>query len=184
MTWCVKSISLLKKLWDEGHSASTIAREINALTGQKLSRSAVIGKRYRLGLPDRIPRAPKRPSGGTQPWSTSSNGYKRPSVPKAVAPPDHPPALPPIVPPDAVAYDAARMADGLVALVDLEGHHCRWPIGDPRKPEFGFCGAKSVPNQPYCKHHAMRAAPHISSRPYQKPEPARPYTPIRSKELV
>lgn len=38
-----------------------------------------------------------------------------------------------------------------VALLELENHHCRYPLGD-RSP-FQFCGAQKVPGSSYCDHH-------------------------------
>lgn len=52
-----------------------------------------------------------------------------------------------------------------VSLHDLQSHHCRWPIGDPASPDFGFCGDtirdESVP---YCKHHCRIAYVPINKR--------------------
>jgi hypothetical protein len=45
------------------------------------------------------------------------------------------------MPPDALAYEDARVGGGLKALQDLEETGCRWPIGDPLAPDFGFCAA-------------------------------------------
>jgi len=38
-------------------------------------------------------------------------------------------------------------------LLDLESHDCRWPIGEPRQPDFHFCGAPQLPGHPYCERH-------------------------------
>ncbi len=38
-------------------------------------------------------------------------------------------------------------------LLELESDECRWPIGDPRKPGFHFCGAQQVLGRPYCIEH-------------------------------
>ncbi|MFA5582567.1 MAG: GcrA family cell cycle regulator [Paracoccaceae bacterium] len=46
MAWTDERVELLRKYWDEGHSASQIAE----LLGDGLSRNAVIGKAHRLGL--------------------------------------------------------------------------------------------------------------------------------------
>ena len=35
----------------------------------------------------------------------------------------------------------------------LERNDCRWPIGDPRHPDFHFCGAPQVAGRPYCDLH-------------------------------
>jgi GcrA cell cycle regulator len=34
---------------------------------------------------------------------------------------------------------------------------CRWPFGDPMKPEFHFCGKRKVDGSPYCEFHMRRA---------------------------
>jgi GcrA cell cycle regulator len=38
-------------------------------------------------------------------------------------------------------------------LLDLESHDCRWPIGEPRHPDFHFCGEPQLPGHPYCERH-------------------------------
>ena len=38
-------------------------------------------------------------------------------------------------------------------LLDLESHDCRWPIGEPRHPDFHFCASPQLPGQPYCERH-------------------------------
>lgn len=48
--------------------------------------------------------------------------------------------------------------DGLIDLLDLTERTCRWPVGDPGKPGFGFCGAEVSPGcKPYCATHGLRA---------------------------
>src|SRR5262245_58744773 len=44
-----------------------------------------------------------------------------------------------------------------VSLLELTEKTCRWPLGDPRIPDFGFCGATPVAGQPYCVHHLRLA---------------------------
>mgnify|MGYP001442408694 CR=1 FL=1 len=39
------------------------------------------------------------------------------------------------------------------SIIHLEAGDCRWPIGDPKHPDFHFCGAHQVPGRPYCAHH-------------------------------
>ena len=48
MSWTEERVSVLKKLWAEGHSASQIAKQLGGVT-----RNAVIGKVHRLGLSGR-----------------------------------------------------------------------------------------------------------------------------------
>jgi GcrA cell cycle regulator len=38
-------------------------------------------------------------------------------------------------------------------LLDLGPDDCRWPIGEPRSPDFHFCGKPHAPGRPYCEHH-------------------------------
>jgi hypothetical protein len=51
--WTPEREAKLKVLWTQGLSCSQIAAQLNALPGGKLTRNAVIGKRIRLGLPER-----------------------------------------------------------------------------------------------------------------------------------
>lgn len=55
--WTEHRISQLKRLWPEGRSAETIAREL----GGGLTRHAVLGKVARLGLSERRPGGKPRP---------------------------------------------------------------------------------------------------------------------------
>ena len=49
MGWTDERVELLKKLWQDGLSASQIAKQLGGVT-----RNAVIGKVHRLGLSGRI----------------------------------------------------------------------------------------------------------------------------------
>jgi len=62
MSWTDERVDLLKKMWNEGHSASTIAKELGGVT-----RNAVIGKVHRLGLSNRT-----GPENGTEASATRS----------------------------------------------------------------------------------------------------------------
>ena len=53
MSWTDERVELLKKMWNEGQSASQIAKELGGVT-----RNAVIGKVHRLGLSNRTGGAP------------------------------------------------------------------------------------------------------------------------------
>lgn len=47
--------------------------------------------------------------------------------------------------------------DQEVCLLDLKEHHCRYPLGDPRRPDFRFCGQNKIATGPYCQEHAQVA---------------------------
>jgi GcrA cell cycle regulator len=38
-------------------------------------------------------------------------------------------------------------------LINLDRNDCRWPIGEPRHPDFHFCGAPQMAGRPYCESH-------------------------------
>lgn len=46
---------------------------------------------------------------------------------------------------------------GATALAALEETACRWPIGDPSKPSFAFCGAGRFGRAAYCPRHLAKA---------------------------
>ena len=44
-----------------------------------------------------------------------------------------------------------------VKLVDLKPTSCRWPEGDPKDPDFHFCGKEALPGKSYCEEHSQVA---------------------------
>ncbi len=62
MTWTDERVEQLKKLWEDGLSASQIAAELGSIT-----RNAVIGKVHRLGLSGRAKSPPRRRRGRARP---------------------------------------------------------------------------------------------------------------------
>ena len=76
MSWTDERVELLRKLWNEGLSASQVAAEL----GTGVTRNAVIGKIHRLGLAERAktpsaprPRAAKAPRSQQPAARTSSH---------------------------------------------------------------------------------------------------------------
>jgi hypothetical protein len=56
-----------------------------------------------------------------------------------------------------------------VPLHALEPHHCRWPIGNPRHPDFGYCGERKYTGHPsYCARHARMS---MACKPLTRPQP-------------
>ena len=67
-----------------------------------------------------------------------------------------------------------KKSSGPKKLLDLEKNDCRWPIGEPRHPDFHFCGAPQITDRPYCElHWRMAFQP---SRPRYQPAPEIPST--------
>lgn len=140
--WTDERVETLKKLWADGLSASQCAGRLGFVT-----RNAVIGKAYRLGLPrrattsrmcNRVPRLPLRPT------QIQSRAPGRLAL--------KPPALS-IVSADAVPVPLQ------VAIINLKQDMCRWPISEhaPKSVDFYFCGHAKAPGVSYCEHHACRA---------------------------
>lgn len=163
--WTRSRIEALKVDWLEGLSASEIARRL----GGGITRNAVIGKIHRLGLSER--RVPKLPPEGRP--------ARAPTVPRqtyAKPPKPGPQGKPAIVfgnctpaptksahgrvyvMPESRPLPVEAPVDGpVVALADLTPGACRWPVGDPAHPSFGFCGRKAIDPCPYCTEHAGMA---------------------------
>ena len=175
MIWTDDKTEDLTRLWHAGYSGSQIARAIGGVT-----RSAVIGKARRLGLPLRAPsgryssrgrsgepslldgRHPAQRAygldravlGRTRPDVSLNKGKVRAALGLPLAEP---------IPPPAETDTPTKSFD------DLQEHHCRWPCGEtqdllPATPIF--CGNPRVPGLSYCEPHARRA--------YQPPQPPQP----------
>ncbi len=46
---------------------------------------------------------------------------------------------------------------GAAALALLPDGACRWPLGDPSRRDFAFCGAPRFGRASYCRHHLAKA---------------------------
>jgi GcrA cell cycle regulator len=67
----------------------------------------------------------------------------------------------------------AKKSLGPKKLLDLEKNDCRWPIGEPRHPDFHFCSAPQLAGHPYCELHRRMA--------FQPPRPRhQPLIPMSS----
>lgn len=165
MAWTEQQIQTLKKMWGNGYSASDIARSL----GGGVTRNAVIGKAHRLKLsvgasasPRPMPDAPSKTAGVVMTSITKISGKKRAALRASMPSP-----MPMKPPSDSLAKILAREAikRPIDMLKRTEGipvtkageRHCRWPIGDPRSPDFRFCGCETHEGLPYCLHHARIA---------------------------
>jgi GcrA cell cycle regulator len=157
MSWTNERIALLQKLWLEGNSASRIANEL----GCGITRNAVIGKVYRLGLSGRV-----KASAGHVPASSHQKASRRAAHPRGggqasvgqASIGNTALALQPLVleaPMSQLARDVVVPICEPVTIMDLRESMCRWPIGDPAQSDFRYCGAKKIPGQgAYCSCHA------------------------------
>ncbi len=141
MSWTEERVTLLKKLWGEGKTASEIAKIIGDVT-----RNAVIGKAHRLKLSGRS--SPIQQSNTTkktaakvqqEACNTNTEPAKRGRPKKQLVEP------------------SADIPVKRIKLANLKDRQCRWPLGDPRDDDFAFCGCAAMPGIPYCAEHAQVA---------------------------
>jgi GcrA cell cycle regulator len=145
--WSEWRIAELKRLWNDGYSAADISRFWEG----EASRSAIIGKIWRLGMSDKdravqgykeVSRMRRKKAEAKRKKVIRQNQAKG------------------IV--DRRSYEAilAEMDDvpieKRVSLPDLADTACHWPCGDPQKDDFGYCGGASVPGAKYCSHHLQK----------------------------
>ncbi len=158
--WTEERVELLKKLWNDGLSASQIAGELGSVT-----RNAVIGKVHRLGLSGRAknpaasaaPRPARKPVTRTPSHPMTGNGHGMTRGANALAPQYAPQAQAEAEQAPAPSEDVVVPFSERVTIMDLREYMCRWPMGDPTTPEFRFCGGRSQSGMPYCTYHARIA---------------------------
>lgn len=142
MAWTDERVELLKNLWAEGLSAAQIANKMGGVT-----RNAVIGKVHRLGLSGRAtPAKPQRGCGLIQ--------ERRDEAPAAKpARQDYKPMIPEPESITAVVLDSGDMT----TVATIKNNMCKWPIGDPARDDFHFCGQHAATGKSYCAYHARLA---------------------------
>lgn len=157
--WTDERVELLKKLWNDGLSASQIAAELGGIT-----RNAVIGKVHRLGLSGRakspaasVPR-PRKPRA-----SAMMLRVARPTLRGNTALARLPSYELDYEPDPEITAEIVPIGQRC-SLIELSDSKCRWPIGDPGTPDFFFCGGKPADGLPYCMHHARIAYQPVDRR--------------------
>ena len=139
--WTDEAVALLTKLAAAMLTNIDISRALYRAGFQGFTRNAVIGKIHRLRLPH-----------NTNPHVTRTRKPRRPKQPSPEKPVRQKPPAPMVIDmPPPSPDEIIRVA----SLIDLEPHHCRYPIGDPRGAIFGFCGDSKVFGLSYCERHAM-----------------------------
>jgi GcrA cell cycle regulator len=162
VNWTDDRVERLKKLWSEGLSASQIAAQLGGV-----SRNAVIGKVHRLSLPGRakaggttVARSQKRATVTTQARPTS---FAPRTVTRTVTRPSGATMLKEEV--EVEVFEEMETSSNNVVvpifkrvpLIRLTERTCKWPIGDPLKEDFCFCGNDSPDSSPYCGFHQKLA---------------------------
>ena len=146
-TWTTERITNLKKLWTPGQPAPAAATILGNVT-----RNAILGKVHRLGLP-----TPSTASTRASATSTQRRSRRQSSSAKTRAAPRCQPQ--PIKTKRASTFPPLQplVFNNPPRLGELKPDQCCWPEGDPRKPDFHFCGRTKTPDRPYCEHHRARS---------------------------
>jgi GcrA cell cycle regulator len=177
MSWTEQKIQMLKDMWGHGYSASEIAKHLGGLT-----RNAVIGKAHRLKLSSRP--SPIKHADESTAGLAGSPGNLPPIMKQTrkrvmLRPLPVMPTASPIKTPNKDnsyrSFDSTIKRTEGIAVTKAGDRHCRWPVGDPRSPDFRFCGCNAYEGMPYCIDHARvayqsvgkkhRAAEHSESAP-------------------
>jgi GcrA cell cycle regulator len=157
MSWNDERVELLKKLWNDGLSASQIAGELGGVT-----RNAVIGKVHRLGLSGRA----KAPSQASQPRQRKPAAATVRPAARSVSSPQIRGNVALAAQPMMEAYaetqpvlreDVVVPMSRRVQIMELREAMCKWPLGDPMHADFVYCGADCTFGTPYCTHHSAIA---------------------------
>lgn len=167
MSWTQERIETMCRLWQQGHTATEIARTLKVF-----SRSAVLGKLHRLrrdircnpSTPRRVKKKPakrlpsiaasdsKNERGRVKGRPATARGFGRKAKAEAI--------------------DPAHIPATAITLDELPARgRCRWPHGDPAKDEFRFCGQAPGKDEEgsarvYCDHH--RKIAYVPSKPKRK----------------
>lgn len=167
--WNSDTIARLRLFWNEGLPASAIGRRLN------FSKNAVVGKAHRLGLPARPSPIRQAGSGGAQSTAPRARRVVGPTLPPLAAVSAAPQVLqlPETryavggreIPLNRCADRRAPIRGATLApiappvapqppkVVLARRGNCCWPLGEPRTPDFRFCGDAADPGQVYCPVH-------------------------------
>lgn len=169
MNWTDERVEKLKKLWSEGLSASQIAAQLGGV-----SRNAVIGKVHRLSLPGRAKAGGTATAARAQKRNTSAPrapNYASRVATRTVTRQQGATMLKEEVEIDTVNEIEYRPASNVVVpisrrlgLTELTERTCKWPVGDPLKDDFHFCGNDSPDASPYCGYHQRMAYQPVHER--------------------
>lgn len=165
MSWTEQKIQMLKDMWGNGYSASEIAKRLGGMT-----RNAVIGKAHRLKLSSRPSPIRREEDGGLSVPAGSVLPTMKSARKRVMLRP-----LPPVPMPSTIgkganatreafrSLESPKRVEG-IAVTKAGDRHCRWPVGDPRSPDFRFCGCPAHEGLPYCVDHARVAYQNIGRR--------------------
>ena len=158
--WSQENMTLLRALVAKGLCAAEIGAQIVNAKGEAMTKNAVHRKAHRMklnlaGMVQRKP--PVRVAPGRLPAKATAMKVAKPPKPAPA-----PRLTMREVLANAQGLPVAPRHDGTpVGLMDLAHDGCRWPLGNPLAPDFGYCGNRqhvgTTKQSPYCRAHHVRA---------------------------
>jgi GcrA cell cycle regulator len=164
-SWTDERVAELKRHWELGTPASAISAEMGGI-----SRSGVLGKAHRLNLsgrsrnphprkqPPLVERPPPLNEGRARPPRRRSQPPAGTTMQRTIIRPARAGGcdeVETVMVPEAIDLPPDE-SEFKCSILELGDAQCRWPLGDPGKPDFGFCGDAAVGGKPYCtRHHRL-----------------------------
>jgi GcrA cell cycle regulator len=163
--WTDEAIELLRADHNSGLSCSLIAGRLRARFGGPITRCSVIGKIHRLNLATGHQPIARKGSvskaRGPRPHDMAAINQRRKLSGQNVLSFEEYLSRQQAKRAESEAFKDMPEVDVPIGerkgVLDLEAGDCRWPIGDPQKPDFHFCNGKATPGLPYCAQHTARA---------------------------
>lgn len=144
--WTLERVETLRVLWARGLSANQCANELGHVT-----RSAVIGKVHRLGLPARTPRCVDPAEIERRQLAERIRTTNAQRIRRALVRGEKPPVLIAAPPPAPFEGSLNLLFGDLRPRSADRVNQCRFPEGDG--PEFSYCGTDTLPGSSWCAHH-------------------------------
>ena len=134
MSWTEEKVNKLKELWGKGQTASQIAEILGGV-----SRNAVIGKAHRLNLSLKIKAKSSNQLNKSFSKTQTSQIHLKGRKGKFKS----------------LLLDKNFEPAKNLSLEELNENTCKYGESDPDKPNFSFCGRKTVEKFSYCPLHLM-----------------------------
>ena len=125
--------------YELGFTYQVISEKFTTRYGQFLSRSAIAGMLRRAGV-----------VGARQP-------PKELSMPKKYKKSRNHPVTKYLTTSETVQAAIIAAPSRSIGIMQLNKHTCRWPLGEPRKSDFHYCGKRIMDRSPYCVEHTTKA---------------------------
>lgn len=154
--WNDERLARLRLLWAD-FSGLQIAQKMTSEYGVTFTRNSIIAMVQRLALTSDGKSKGGRPR-ETDPAKLAERRAKTAATARAYAEKQKLRRVAPQI------EDFAIPTPQRKTLMELGAHDCRWPVGDPKKDLFFFCGAVAEENKPYCSSHCARAYVEIRPR--------------------